>query len=265
MGFATALKMGEDHHVVIADVKKEALDEAIEKLRAKSISCSATVCDITNRLSVDELFKSAAEHGPVKSVIHTAGVSPHMGNAEMILKINATGTINVVHSFLKIADEGMVCVNVASMAGYLFPNLLIPTRAYKKVFKSPSASVKGMLSRTKWMPRKSRPGVAYSFSKNFVQWYSKKMACTIGTNGARILSVSPGSFDTAMGRLEEKDGAGQMITFGALKRFGRPEEVAELLAFCASEKASYITGIDIPIDGGVTACITPKDLRSAMK
>jgi NAD(P)-dependent dehydrogenase (short-subunit alcohol dehydrogenase family) len=47
-----------------------------------------------------------------------------------------------------------------------------------------------------------------------------------------------------------------MIESAALKRFGRAEEIAELLAFCASDKASYLTGVDIACDGGVLAQMT---------
>lgn len=262
MGLATAYILGETHHVVICDVNQKALDEAVEKLRAKYITCTAEVCDITDRNSVRETIESAAQHGEIKSMIHTAGVSPQMGKPELITKINAMGTIYVVEEFQRIAPKGAICINVASMAGYLFPKFLIPNRAFKKAMGSYEAFEKGLNSRTNLMPKKSRSGVAYSISKNFVQWYSKKMACSYGKSGLRILSVSPGSFDTNMGRVEKDHGAGKMIDFAAIKRFGKPEEVGELLAFCATDKAGYMTGIDIPIDGGVTACITPKDLKS---
>ena len=56
-----------------------------------------------------------------------------------------------------------------------------------------------------------------------------------------------------MGRLEEVSGSAEMLKKAAMKRFGRPEEIAELLAFCASDKASYLTGVDIVCDGGVVA------------
>jgi len=62
-----------------------------------------------------------------------------------------------------------------------------------------------------------------------------------------------------MGRLEEQSGSGAMLRRAALKRFGRPEEVAELLAFCASDRASYLTGIDILCDGGVISSMTFRD------
>ena len=67
------------------------------------------------------------------------------------------------------------------------------------------------------------------------------------------MSVSPGSVDTEMGRLEEQAGAGAMVTDAAVPRWGKPEEMAELLAFCASDRAGYLTGTDILNDGGVIA------------
>ncbi|MEU4446760.1 hypothetical protein AB0K14_25850 [Actinosynnema sp. NPDC050801] len=45
-----------------------------------------------------------------------------------------------------------------------------------------------------------------------------------------------------MGRVEEKTGAGKMLEFAALKRFGLPDEIAEVLAFCADDKPGYLTG-----------------------
>ena len=105
--------------------------------------------------------------------------------------------------------------------------------------------MKKMMSACNIAPKKLRPGLAYSISKSFVMWYCTSQAAKFGTRGARIVSISPGSIDTEMGRLEEESGSGAMLRYAALRRFGRREEVAELLAFCASDKASYVTGIDI--------------------
>jgi NAD(P)-dependent dehydrogenase (short-subunit alcohol dehydrogenase family) len=98
-----------------------------------------------------------------------------------------------------------------------------------------------------------RTGMAYGISKNFVVWLSQFSAAKFGAKGARILSVSPGVFDTEMGRLEEKSGSADMLKTAALKRFGKPHEIAAVLAFCASEKAGYLTGTDVLCDGGVIA------------
>ncbi|OBK06443.1 hypothetical protein A5746_21060 [Mycolicibacterium conceptionense] len=69
-------------------------------------------------------------------------------------------------------------------------------------------------------------------------------------------------FDTPMGRLEEQSGSGAVIRHAALQRFSRPEEIAEVLAFCVGEKASYLTGVDILCDRGVVASMTLRDRLS---
>ena len=78
-----------------------------------------------------------------------------------------------------------------------------------------------------------------------------------------MVSVSPGSVDTEMGRLEEQAGAGATVTDAAVPRWGMPEEMAELLAFCASDRAGYLTGTDILNDGGVIASMKERARAAA--
>lgn len=91
---------------------------------------------------------------------------------------------------------------------------------------------------------------APSSSRSIMGW---SLAVAFGERGARILSVSPGSFDTAMGRLESDHGASDFLKVSAIKRFGKPEEIAAVLAFCAEDGAGYLTGTDILVDGGTRA------------
>jgi NAD(P)-dependent dehydrogenase (short-subunit alcohol dehydrogenase family) len=260
MGLATARIMGRDHDLVLTDVGSERLDKAVAELAALGIAAEPYTCDITGRAAVLRLAQHAAARGPVVAVVHTAGISPQMGSAETIIKVNALGTINVADAFLAVAAEGFRLVNVASMAAHLAPGLLMPERAYRYAFTDPLRLIRTMVRRCRMLPESTRPGMAYSMSKHFVVWYSKRLAARVGARGGRVVSVSPGSFDTAMGRLEERSGAGAMLRFAALKRFGKVEEIAELLAFCASEKPGYLTGADILCDGGVVAGISRRDL-----
>jgi hypothetical protein len=92
---------------------------------------------------------------------------------------------------------------------------------------------KAIVSRARFVGRKLKPGLAYAISKNFVYWYSRFLAARFGERGARVVSISPGSFDTAMGRLEENHGASDLVKSAAIKRFGKPEEVAAVIAFCS--------------------------------
>lgn len=84
-------------------------------------------------------------------------------------------------------------------------------------------------------------------------WYTRSIAVAFGSKGARIVSVSSGSFDTTMGRLEKNYGASEFLKVSAIKRFGEPAEIAAALAFCASEAPGYLTGADILVDGGTRA------------
>jgi NAD(P)-dependent dehydrogenase (short-subunit alcohol dehydrogenase family) len=253
MGLATARIIGRDHQVVISDVNADALDAAVTRLTADGIDVKGMVCDITDRAQVRSLLDRAGETGRVSAVVHTAGVSPQMGSAELIARINALGTVNVTEASLAVAGEGFALVNVASIAGHMLPGFLVPERTYRLALSDPDRFIQKLTRIAGLGPKAMRPATAYSLSKNFVIWYTRAMARRFGAVGARVVSVSPGSFDTAMGRLEKKSGSGTLVDYAALKRFGHPEEIAEVLAFCASEKAGYLTGVDILCDGGAKA------------
>ncbi len=262
MGLATARILGADHHVVLTDVRRDRLDAAVAELTSSGVSAQAELCDITDRAAVDTLFATAAATGQVRAVVHSAGVSPQMGSAETIIKINAVGTANVTEAALTMAHDGSAVVNVASIAGHMLPGFLAPKRTYRLAATDVDKFTRKLVATASRGPEKMRPGSAYALSKNFVIWYSRSRAAAFGARGARILSVSPGTFDTEMGRLEEKSGSGRLLDYAALKRFGRPEEIAELLAFCASDKPGYLTGTDILCDGGTKAGLGLKDMIS---
>ena len=82
----------------------------------------------------------------------------------------------------------------------------------------------------------------------------------MGAKGARILSVSPGINDTPMNALDESRHPimADIIKSSPLGRRGRPEEVANVVEFLTSDKASFMTGSDVLVDGGMVATI-PED------
>ncbi|MBW0018338.1 MAG: SDR family oxidoreductase [Mycobacterium sp.] len=259
MGLAAARILGRDHSVLLSDIHREGVNAAANELRAAGVDCTATVCDVTDQKSVTELARLAQQLGPIGAIVHTAGVSPNMGSADLILRINAVGTVLVNTAFYDIATTEMAVVNVASVAGHQLPTIIAPKRCYGRALSDLDRFHRDLLLMCNVAPRRARPGLAYMLSKNFVIWFSKIMAANFGAKGARVLSVSPGSFDTPMGRLEER-GAGTLVQLGALKRFGNPSEIAELLAFCAGDRAGYLTGTDIICDGGVMAAMRRRDL-----
>ncbi|WP_406813279.1 SDR family oxidoreductase [Mycobacterium sp. M23085] len=258
MGLATAKVVGRDHTVVLCDVRQDRLAAAGTALQDLGIAATVVDCDVTDRRAVAGLLGTASNLGTVVSVIHTAGVSPSMGAADYIIRTNAVGTVNVNEEFFAVAGEGAVIVNVASMAAHMLPAEIVPTEQFPRALEDTDAFMAAMLAACDIAPDEARSGLAYAVSKSFVKWYSQSQAERFNARGLRIVSVSPGSIDTEMGRLEEQAGAGAMVANAAVPRWGKPEEMAELLAFCASERAGYLTGTDILNDGGVIASMTER-------
>ncbi len=254
MGLATARILGHDHRVVLADLDQARLDAAVAELTAAGVEAAGFVCDITDRSSVERLFDAAADGGHhVRAVVHAAGISPQMGAPGKIARINGIGTVNIAQAFLARAADGDALVNVASVAGHGLPKVMVPVRSFPLAQSDPAAFERAVVRRARFAGKKWHAGLAYAISKAFVLWYTRSLAVAFGEKGARIVSVSPGSFDTAMGQLEKDHGAADLLKVAAIKRFGRPEEVAAVLAFAASEAPGYLTGTDILVDGGTRA------------
>ena len=175
-----------------------------------------------------------------------------MGAAEYVMRTNAIGTVNVNEGFFRIAGEGSAIVNVASMAAHMLPENMVPTGQFPQALQDEDAFMKDMLSACNVFPEEARSGMAYAISKSFVRWY-----CT--SQSERFKSGSTHRFRFPRvhrhrdGQAGGAGGAGAMVADAAVPRWGKPEEMAELLAFCASDKAGYLTGTDILNDGGVIA------------
>ena len=252
MGLGTAQIIGKDHCIIIAGRTVKKLESAVETLRKEGINAEAVACDVSDRSSVDKLAARARELGIVSSVIHSAGLSPNMGDAKTIMTVNALGTINVHGAFYEVMEAGSCLINISSMSAYLAPEKIMPKKAFAYSQTDNTRFLKKVMFMVNFFPKKMRPGLAYAISKNFVIWYSKAEAVKFGKKGIRVLSISPGSFDTDMGQLE-KDGIARLMEKSAFPRFGKVEEIASLIAFCAGDKPSYLTGIDILCDGGCVA------------
>src|SRR5438477_4266456 len=93
--------------------------------------------------------------------------------------------------------------------------------------------------------------LAYASTKGAIEILVKHWAAILGPRGIRVNAVAPGVIDTDMSNFTKTE-AGREVTLGmqALKRIGKPEDVADVVSFLASDKARWITGASIPVDGG---------------
>lgn len=254
MGLAAAKILGKDHGIILVGRTVLKLEGAIQELRGLGIDAEAFPCDASDRASVQALAKHAAEAGNVKAVIHAAGMSPRMGSGEVIFTVNAMSTIYVNEEFSKVMGPGSCILNVASMSAYMFPDDRIPSGEYKTSLTDPEQFKAKILAMIGTLPAEAAPGMAYGISKNFVIWYSAQSACLYGGKGIRVLSISPGTFNTPMGELEG-DQAASFALNGALGRVGETDEIARLMAFIVGDGPGYLTGTDILCDGGSIAAM----------
>src|ERR1700719_141096 len=93
--------------------------------------------------------------------------------------------------------------------------------------------------------------LAYASTKGALETLVKNWAAILGPHGIRVNAVAPGVIDTDMSNFTKTE-AGREVVLGmqALKRIGKPEDVADVVAFVASDAARWITGASIPVDGG---------------
>jgi 3-oxoacyl-[acyl-carrier protein] reductase len=93
--------------------------------------------------------------------------------------------------------------------------------------------------------------LAYSSTKGALETLVKNWAAILGPQGIRVNAIAPGVIDTDMSNFTKTE-AGREVALGmqALKRIGKPEDVADVVAFLASDAARWITGASIPVDGG---------------
>ena len=93
--------------------------------------------------------------------------------------------------------------------------------------------------------------LAYTSTKGALEPLVKNWAAILGPQGIRVNAVAPGVIDTDMSNFAKtEEGRGVTLGMQALKRIGKPEDVADVVAFLASDAARWITGASIPVDGG---------------
>lgn len=243
IGFESA-KLLTDGHVVIADLNEEALEQAKVKLEPFNVQAHTIKCDVTNKDDVVKVAELASSLGQIQTVINAAGISSVVPNAPLILKVNLVGSAIIARELLAYANPGMTMVFLGSMLGFLVPR----NAPYDDLVRN---SLDSTFIEKATDVVENNPKKAYGLSKYGVHRLCEDQALAFGKKGARILSVSPGIVDTQMLKESPQDAIGAMLNKTPLGRAAQPEEIATLIKFLASDQASFITGCDVRIDGGL--------------
>lgn len=191
-----------------------------------------TVCDITDEASVERVAGEITANGPVDILVNNAGhwrfgALEDVSSADFraVLDVNVLGTFHCTKAFGRsmLATGGGSIVNIVSIAAY-----------------------------------RANPSVgAYSSSKAGVLALTEVTALEWGPRGVRCNAVGPGLVPTEGTGDVYDDPRVREVRAGAvpLRRLGTPEDIAEVVAFLSSDKASYVTGQTIYVDGGISKAL----------
>ena len=255
MGSSIARRLGQTHRIVIADISLERADEAQRALLADGVDVIAAQCDVRDRESVDGLTHRIAEHGPLGAVAHVAAKSPSMGSWREVMTLNLVGAAEVERALLPLAVRGTAAVFVSSVAAYLVRD---PGPDALALLDDPLASG-GFLEALERQVSEHTPEMAYSLAKLGLNRMCARRALAWGRRGARIVSMSPGMIATPMGALEftggNRDSKLALLERSPVGREGTMVETADAVEFLVSSRASFITGADLLVDGGIAAAM----------
>jgi NAD(P)-dependent dehydrogenase (short-subunit alcohol dehydrogenase family) len=204
-------------------------------------------CDISDPGAVDALAARAADAGPFRALVHAAGISPTMGDARRVLEIDLVGTQLLLDAFGGLVEPGSAAVCFASSAAYAVAPFVDDDM--EALLADPLAG--DFLDRATTLVG-GDSGFAYALAKVGVIRSAGRAAVGWGTRGGRVNSLSPGLIDTPMGRqeLEHQPLMKDMLNQTPLGRLGDADEVAAVAAFLVSDAASFVSGIDVLVDGG---------------
>ena len=228
IGLATALRFAaEGARVVVSDIGQQRVDQAVAAIVAQGGQAIGAVVDVTNRLAIDAMVaKVKATWGRIDVLINNAGITKDARLAKMssaqfdaVIAVNLKGVFECTQAVAETmtAQGSGSIVNASSVVGLY-----------------------GNFGQTN-----------YAATKAGVIGFTKTWARELGPKGVRVNAVCPGFvmtpiLDTVPDAVKQK-----MIEKVPLGRLGRPEEVAAVYAFLASDDSSYMNGAVLEVSGGI--------------
>lgn len=233
--------------LLLCDLNEARLDARARSLRDAGGQVEILAGDLADPAFPARLTAALGER-QVGALIHTAGLSPTMGDAARILAVNYDATVRLVEAVRPRMAEGGCAVLISSSSAYMVKSAEVDAALDALKPGEDSSSLVAFAA---------TPQAAYPISKRAVIRLVAREAKAFGERKARIASISPGLIDTEMGRAE-KAVSPQMeglLAATPLGRLGLGEEIASVAVFLCSPAAAYVSGCDIPVDGGMLGAL----------
>ncbi len=229
IGLATALKFAQEGAtVIVCDVKQAGVDEAVAQCRAAGATAEGFVMDVTNRAVVDDVVAQVkAKFGRIDVLVNNAGITMDSSLKKMtieqfdkVIDVNLRGVFHCTQAVADgmVAQGSGVILNASSIVGLY-----------------------GNFGQTN-----------YAATKFGVIGFTKTWAREMGGKGVRINAVAPGFIATPMVAAMPEKVLADLSAKVHMRRIGKPEEIANVYAFLASDEASYINGECIEVSGGIS-------------
>jgi NAD(P)-dependent dehydrogenase (short-subunit alcohol dehydrogenase family) len=256
MGEAIARRIGSGRRLLVADYDEPLLERLQSELGGDGFDVETRRVDVSSRESVAALADRAAELGSVTTVVHTAGLSPAQAPVDAILRVDLLGVAISLDEFARVIAPGGAGVVIASMAGTMAVGRF-PAEMEAALAITPTDELLALPFLAAGAV--ADPGAAYGIAKRANQVRVQAASLAWGEKGARVNSISPGVISTPMGQQELASASGAfmraMVDASGTGRLGTPVDIAAAAAFLVGPDASFITGTDLLVDGGVIAAL----------